>query len=201
MYVVHSWVIEVLDGRKYNICCDILTTQIPSLHIDNNSSEISDLSRFNALTAMATLVASLFSPVASTIGGVAAWLPLRRWSRKTSKRDGGFRLSIFHPEPNAQVDVVLVHGLGTNSKEAWTDGLGRNAYCWPVVELGKNARLPSRVIAYDYDSTVWSAESVTDRTLLHQSGILIQRLSELRSRENANKRSIVLCATAWAGSW
>ncbi|KAK0718029.1 hypothetical protein B0T26DRAFT_676251 [Lasiosphaeria miniovina] len=122
-----------------------------------------------------TAVASLAAPIVWASKSVNDWARrLWRWSgRHASKGYGDFRASVIHEERDAEVDV-------------------------PRTQLPLDATRRLRIITYDYDSTFWSLEFVTNRTLLHKAGILIQRLAALR-KDRAAQRPIVLVCHSLGG--
>ncbi|KAK3368828.1 hypothetical protein B0T24DRAFT_630747 [Lasiosphaeria ovina] len=140
-----------------------------------------------------TAVASLAAPIVWASKSVNDWAwRLWRWSgRHASEGDGDFRATVIHEERDAEVDVVFVHGLGTKSTEAWE--APDHAFCWPRTQLPLDATRRLRIITYDYDSTFWSLEFVTNRTLLHKAGILIQRLAALRKGRAAQRPIVFVC--------
>ncbi len=108
---------------------------------------------------------------------------LRRQPRK-------FGLTIHESPLHPEVDIVLVHGLGVDSTSAWTetstaDGKTRSLR-WPLTELPKKlVGVRARIITYDYDSKFRTPEYLTRRTLLHQTGRLVEELAQFRRNNSA----------------
>lgn len=124
---------------------------------------------------------------------------------KPSARDGGattFRLRKLAGSEEAEVDIVLVHGLGTNSNSAWV-GRGDSSpdFCWPTDSLPKRLRgtCSVRILAYDYDTTYWTPEYLTERTLLAQTPHLAQSLASFGHTTLDQSRPIIFIAHGLGG--
>ncbi|KAF7551857.1 hypothetical protein G7Z17_g4731 [Cylindrodendrum hubeiense] len=96
-------------------------------------------------------------------------------------------ISTLHVPPEPDVEIVLVHGLETDSRTAWADDdkTGGDAFCWPSSELPASLAalgVSARIVAYDYDSKFRNPEYLTRRTLLHQAESLVEALTRHRQR-------------------
>jgi tetratricopeptide (TPR) repeat protein len=124
---------------------------------------------------------------------------------KPAALDGGsatFRLRKLAGSEEAEVDIVFVHGLGTNSDLAWV-GRGDNGqdFCWPTDSLPKRLSgiCSARILAYDYDTTYWTPEYLTERTLLAQTSHLAQSLASLGHETLGKPRPIIFVAHSLGG--
>ncbi|KAM0420271.1 hypothetical protein ACHAPT_011932 [Fusarium lateritium] len=110
-----------------------------------------------------------------------------------------FEISTLYDTPNSQVDIVFVHGLGSNSSNAWTctdESTGRQT-SWPVTELPTRLRTKARILAYDYDTEVRTVEYVVSRTLMHQTKRLVEALT--RCRKESPRRPIIFVCHSLGG--
>ncbi|KAM5349705.1 hypothetical protein ACJ41O_006210 [Fusarium nematophilum] len=119
--------------------------------------------------------------------------------RKHGSESLNFGISILHSPPSPEVDIVLVHGVGAEATSAWTytDDSTRHEFCWPTAELPPRLRVQARILAYDYDSKFRTAEYLASRTLLHQTGALVEALE--RHRQKARQRPIVFVCHSLGG--
>lgn len=109
---------------------------------------------------------------------------------KEKPRPADFDLSVIYHAHDPEVDIVLVHGLGTDSRSAWS--VAGSDFCWPSSALPHKLGVDARILAYDYDSTFRTPEYLTCRTLLHQTRGLVEALARHR-KKNPARPIIFVC--------
>lgn len=143
-------------------------------------------------------ITSIVSFVLIPLATFAIYLAIAALPRILLSKDGSkpvkFGLSTLHSAKDAEVDIVLVHGLDHDSISAWSyvDPKTKHKFCWPSSELPDNLGVSSRVVAYDYDAKFRTPEYLTSRTLLHQTGSLIEALAEKR-KTSPHRPIIFVC--------
>ncbi|RSL91608.1 hypothetical protein CEP51_000247 [Fusarium floridanum] len=145
-------------------------------------------------SSLSTLLETLMTTATSLFGEVSSVL-----HGQQSSSSSDFEISTLDYPKDPQVDIVFVHGLGSDSSNAWScidESTGRQV-SWPVTELPQRLHHKARILAYDYETDVGTAEYLVSRTLLHQTKRLIEALA--RRREGSRQRPIIFVCHSLGG--
>lgn len=109
-----------------------------------------------------------------------------------------YGLFSLHEAPNADIDIVAVHGLGGHFKETWTDNDSKQLWLRDFLPSQlKDVGLAARVMSYGYDSTTAFSKSVTD--IEDQATMLLNALALERQSPPENKRPLIFIAHSLGG--
>lgn len=95
-----------------------------------------------------------------------------------------FEVTCVHSPPDANVDIVLVHGLNGHPEKTWT---AKNGVFWPTDLLPASLKgAKARILVYGYNADVYAfgADRSASSDMIHQhaqtlvSGLAMERLSE-----------------------
>lgn len=141
----------------------------------------------------------LLQTLATTAGSLASEFSGRFYGQQQSPSSRDFEISTLDYPEDPQVDVVFVHGLGSDSSNAWSciDASTQGQVSWPVTELPPRLETRSRILAYDYDTDFTTVEYLVSRTLLYQSKRLAEALS--RRRQGSSQRPIIFVCHSLGG--
>ncbi|KAJ3543339.1 hypothetical protein NM208_g3629 [Fusarium decemcellulare] len=130
---------------------------------------------------------AILSAVASVFSHIPGLAGIFGHNNADAKKPVNFEVSTLWEPRKPCLDIVLVHGLKTNSNWAWSssDTSTNSGFCWPTSALPQRlgANTEARILAYDYDNEFRTAEFLTCRTLLHQTIRLIEALAEHRKKD------------------
>jgi hypothetical protein len=103
-----------------------------------------------------------------------------------------YETTAVYTHPNAEVDIVLVHGLNGSPEKTWT---ASNGIFWPLDLLpGSLKGLQANVLVYGYNADVYSGRidrSASDNFIHHHAQTLVTSLTLFRRGEGTFKNPIV----------
>lgn len=109
-----------------------------------------------------------------------------------------YGLFSLHEAPNADIDIVAVHGLGGHFKETWTDNDSKQLWLRDFLPSQlRDVGIAARIMSYGYDSTTAFSKSVTD--IEDQATMLLNALALERQSPPENKRPLIFIAHSLGG--
>ncbi|KAI9889008.1 MAG: hypothetical protein M1814_006066 [Vezdaea aestivalis] len=110
--------------------------------------------------------------------------------------------SVVVDNPDAEVDIVLVHGLNGHPENTWTAS-NKNKTFWPTALLPESLQaVKARVIVYGYNADVYAfsrdAHATTDKIHEHAQSLL-NNLQAYREDIGAQRRPIIWVAHSLGG--
>lgn len=104
-----------------------------------------------------------------------------------------YETTAVYTHPDAQVDVVLIHGLNGSPQSTWT---ASNGVFWPVdllpQVLGDVA--PANILVYGYNADVYSrrtSASASDNFIHQHAQTLVTSLTQFRVGEGTSRNPII----------
>ncbi|KAK5995602.1 Protein SERAC1-like protein [Cladobotryum mycophilum] len=106
-----------------------------------------------------------------------------------------YETTAVYTHPNAQVDIVLIHGLNGDPEKTWTAG---NGTFWPTDLLPLALRgVQANILVYGYNADVYSKSnnrSASDNFIHEHAQTLVRSLTLFRRGEGTFKNPII-----WVG--
>ncbi|EQB47791.1 LipA and NB-ARC domain-containing protein [Colletotrichum gloeosporioides Cg-14] len=115
-----------------------------------------------------------------------------------------FEITAVYTHPEANVDVVLVHGLNGDPKNTWTAKDGHNhSIFWPADLLPTSLRgLHANILVYGYNADVYSTKndhSASDNFIYQHAQSLVTTLTLYRKSEGGSNNPIIWVAHSLGG--
>jgi hypothetical protein len=115
--------------------------------------------------------------------------------RGTENRDiSRFETTAVYKHPDAQVDIVLVHGLNGSPEASWT---AQNGVFWPIDLLPRilGDVAPANILVYGYNADVYSrrtsSSSASDNFIYQHAQTLVTSLTQFRVSEGTSRNPII----------
>lgn len=106
----------------------------------------------------------------------------------------------MYAHPQANVDIVLVHGLNGHPQKTWT---AKNGVFWPTALLPatlKNARVRILVYGYNADVYAFGSDKSASSDMIHQHAqTLVNSLAMERESEDMTENPILWIAHSLGG--
>ncbi|KAI8162351.1 Protein SERAC1 [Colletotrichum sp. SAR 10_70] len=115
-----------------------------------------------------------------------------------------FEITAVYTHPEANVDVVLVHGLNGDPKNTWTAKDDHNhSIFWPADLLPTSLRgLQANILVYGYNADVYSTKndhSASDNFIYQHAQSLVTTLTLYRKSEGSFNNAIIWVAHSLGG--
>ncbi|KAM4060526.1 tetratricopeptide repeat domain-containing protein [Hirsutella rhossiliensis] len=111
-----------------------------------------------------------------------------------------FEITGVYTHPEAQVDIVLVHGLNGDPKKSWT---AKSGIFWPTQLLPESLRdKHANVLVYGYNADVYSRSndrSASDNFIFQHAQTLVTNLSVYRKSDGTFRNPIIWVAHSLGG--
>ncbi|KAJ2901824.1 Protein SERAC1 [Zalerion maritima] len=116
-----------------------------------------------------------------------------------------FEISPVHTHPEAEVDIVLVHGLNGEPERTWTSS--KTGVFWPIDLLPETLKdKPANILVYGYNADVYTSvlstrhnTSTSSDFILGHAQTLVNTLAIYRKSERTSRNPIIWVAHSLGG--
>ncbi|KAL1891171.1 hypothetical protein Sste5346_007804 [Sporothrix stenoceras] len=111
-----------------------------------------------------------------------------------------FEVTAVFTHPDAQVDIVLVHGLNGQPKRTWT---AKNGLYWPAELLPETLKdCPANILVYGYNADVYNRgtnANPSDNFIYQHAMTLVSHLTAFRRTKGTSDNPIIWIAHSLGG--